>query len=101
MKPNIEPNSLYTAEISQFFKSLAWPKGFKAQIVERTAADDLFLQFIVFRDNFESFDGEDKRQIAMMVKEFMEKVRGMGVPIYMEVAKGDGRAETSRVRVAN
>jgi hypothetical protein len=27
----------------------------------------------------------------MMVKEFMEKVRGMGVPIYMQVAKGDGQ----------
>lgn len=81
--------SLYTRDISTFFHSRQWPKGFKAQIVEK----ELYLQFVVFRDNFNSFDGEDRLQIAMLVKEFMEKVRGMGVPIYMEVAKGDGRAE--------
>lgn len=69
-----------------------------AQIVERKTLDDLYLQFVVFRDNFNSFDGEDRLQIAMMIKEFMEKVRGMGVPIYMEVAKGDGR-EATGVRV--
>lgn len=92
---------LYSPEISVFFKTRRWPKGFKAQIVERTAAStgDPYLQFVVFRNNFESFDGEDKKQIAMMVKEFMEKVRSMGVPIYMEVAKGDGRAEENRVRL--
>lgn len=95
----MEANGLYTKEISQHFHSLRWPKKLKVQIVERKAADDLFLQFILFRDNFETFDGEDKKQIAMMVKEFMEKVRGMGVPIYMEVSKGDGRAETTRVRM--
>jgi hypothetical protein len=95
LQPNIEQGSLYTAEISAHFHSRDWPKGFKAQIVERTSADQLYLQFIVFRNNFNSFDGEDRLQIAMMVKEFMEKVRGLGVPIYMEVAKGDGRAETT------
>lgn len=93
--------SLYNQEISRYFHSLRWPKGFKAQIVERTSAEQLYLQFIVFRDNFNSFDGEDRLQIAMMVKEFMEKVRGMGVPIYMEVTRGDGLAEAARVRVAN
>lgn len=93
--------SLYTKEISQHFHTRDWPKGFKAQIVERDTAGELYLQFIVFRDNFNSFDGEDRRQIAMMVKEFMEKVRGLGVPIYMEVTKGDGRAETTGVRMAN
>lgn len=97
----MQHESLYTPEIANYFHTRQWPKGFKAQIVERSAADALYLQFIVFRDNFNSFDGEDRLQIAMMVKEFMEKVRGMGVPIYMEVAKGDGVAETSRVRVAN
>lgn len=95
----MERESLYTPEISAIFHSLRWPKNFKVQIVQRKAADDLFLQFIIFRDNFESFDGVDKNQIALMVKEFMEKVRKMGVPIYMEVAKGDGRAETNRVRL--
>ena len=95
----MERESLYSPEISAFFHSLQWPKNFKVQIVERKAADDLYLQFIVFRDNFNQFDGVDRLQIAKMVKDFMEKVRKMGVPIYMEVSKGDGRAETSRVRL--
>lgn len=96
----LEPR-LFSRDISQLFHSLRWPKAFKAQLVEKTAAQtgDPYLQFVVFRDNFNAFDGEDRLQIAMQVKEFMEKVRGMGVPIYMEVAKGDGRAEGNRVRL--
>jgi hypothetical protein len=79
--------SLYSNEIRQFFQSRDWPKGLRATIAE----EEHNLNFVLFRDNFNSFDGEDRLQIAMMVKEFMEKVRGMGVPIYMQVAKGDGQ----------
>jgi hypothetical protein len=50
-----------------------------------------YLQFQLYRDNFNSFDGEDRKQIAAMVAEVMEKIRGDGIPIYMEVKKGDGR----------
>lgn len=92
--------SLFTGEISQAFHSRKWPKGLRADIVERITAQtgDPYLQLVFYRDNFNSFDGEDQLQIAMMVKEFMEKVRAMGVPIYMAVQKGDGR-DQSRVRV--
>lgn len=94
MQPNIEPNSLFTAEISQAFKSLDWPRGLKARIYERWSEQtgDPYLQLVLFADNFESFDGEDRLQIAMMVKELMEKVRKQGVPFYLKVEKGDGRA---------
>lgn len=96
-------DSLFTKEISQHLHSLRFPKGFKSLIVERvqTETGDPYLQFVIFRNNFEAFDGEDKQQIAMMVKELMEKVRGMGVPIYMQVEEGDGIAETTGVRVAH
>lgn len=90
------PESLYTREVYQLFHSLQWPKGFRPLIVE----EELCLYMVVFRDNFNSFGGEDRLQISMMVKEFMEKVRGMGIPIYMHVPKGDGRDETDRVRMA-
>lgn len=79
--------SLYSNEIRTFFLTRDWPRGLKVLIAE----EEENLNFVLFRDNFNSFDGEDRLQIAMMVKEFMEKVRGMGVPIYMQVAKGDGR----------
>lgn len=79
-------DNLYSNDIRQYFQSRQWPKGLKAFIAE----EEHNLNLVLFRDNFNSFDGEDRLQIAMMVKEFMEKVRGMGVPIYMQVARGDG-----------
>lgn len=95
--------SLYTKEISQQYHSLQFPKGFKSLVIERVQAEtgDPYLNLVIFRDNFESFDGEDKQQIAMMVKELMEKVRKAGVPIYLETMEGDGLAETTGVRVAH
>ena len=83
-------HSLFSAEISRLFHSIFEParkEGLRALITEREG----YLQMVLFRDNFNSFTGEDRLRFAMMIKEFMEKVRGMGVPIYMQVAKGDGR----------
>lgn len=96
----MQPNSLFSGEISAAFHSRQWPRGLKANIVERIAGPtgDPYLQLVLYRDNFNSFDGDDRFQIAMMVKEFIEKVRSLGVPIYMAVEKGDGR-EPSRVRL--
>jgi len=87
-------DSLYSNEIRQYLHSLKWPKGLRVDIAERMTEDTLYLQFILYRDNFETFDGVDKQHIAMQLKEFMEKVRSMGVPIYLEVAEGDGRAKS-------
>jgi len=102
LHPNIEPNSLFTKEISQYFRSLDWPRGLKARIYERWTEQtgDPYLQLVLFADNFNSFDGEDRLQIAMMVKELMEKVRKQGVPFFLKVEKGDGR-EATGVRVAD
>lgn len=80
-------NTLYTDDVRYLFRSIAWPRRLVAQIAEEEAN----LNFILFRNNFNSFDGEDRLHIAMLVKEFMEKVRGMGIPIYMQVKEGDGR----------
>lgn len=82
--------TLYSKEIKTYIRSRQWPGGLVYEVVEYE--EHLSLRF--FRDNFNSFDGEDRLQIAMMVKEVMEKVRKDGIPIYMEVAKGDGRQGT-------
>lgn len=82
-------DSLYSNEIRQYIKSRNWPKG-KRLDIEIVEYED-YLGFRLFRDNFNSFNGEDRLQIAMMIKEIMEKVRGDGIPCYLEVAKGDGR----------
>jgi hypothetical protein len=81
-------DSLYSNSIRAFAHQRAWPKGLEWTIYERN--DGLNLYFVLFRDNFNAFDGEDRLQIAMMVKELMEKVRGDGVPIYMQVVGGPG-----------
>lgn len=80
-------NSLYTDDVRYLFRSTPWPRGLACQIAEEEAN----LNLIFFRKNFNSFSGEDRLHIAMLVKEFMEKVRGMGIPIYMQVMEGDGR----------
>lgn len=82
-------DSLFTSEISVMFHSIfdtARKQGLRALITE----EDTHLQLVLFRDNFNSFTGDQRYGFAMLVKEFMEKVRAMGVPIYMEVARGDG-----------
>lgn len=82
--------SLYSKEIRAYIRSRRWPSGLVYEVVEY----EEYLSLRFFRDNFNSFDGEDRLQIAMMVKEVMEQVRKDGIPIYMEVAKGDGRRGT-------
>ena len=72
--------SLYTDDIRKYIRSRDWPKGLIYEVVEYE--EHLAMRF--FRDNFNSFDGEDRLHIAMMVKEVMEKIRSLGVPIYME-----------------
>lgn len=79
--------SLYSNELRVFVRTRNWPRHLAWEVVEY----DEHLGFRLFRDNFNSFDGEDRLQIAMMVKEVMEKIRGVGIPIYMEVVKGNGR----------
>ena len=80
--------TLYSDDIKKYVRGRQWPAGLIYEIVEY----EFHLGMRLFRDNFNAFDGEDKLQIAMMVKECMETIRKMGIPIYMEVAKGDGRA---------
>ena len=80
-------NSLYTDDVRRLYNSIPFPPGLLTQIAE----EQFNLNLIFFRNNFNTFDGEDRHHIAMLVKEFMEKVRGMGIPIYMQVKEGDGR----------
>ncbi len=82
--------TLYTPEVRNFIRTRAWPKGLVMDVIEY----DYHLGLRFYRDNFITFDGEEQRQIASMVKETMEKIRGMGIPIYMEKLErvSDGRS---------
>lgn len=78
--------TLYSDDIRRFIHS----RDFPATLQWRVSEEEYNLLFILFRDNFESFDGEDKLQIAMTIKEVMEKIRGDGIPIYLAVKPGNG-----------
>lgn len=79
--------SLYSDEIRNYIRTRSWPARLLYEIVEYND----YLGFRLFRNNFNSFDGEDRLQIAMTVKEIMEKIRADGIPIYMEVVRENGR----------
>jgi hypothetical protein len=73
-------NTLYTPEIKTFVRTRPWPKGLILDVIEY----EYHLGFVFYRDNFIQFDGEAQRQIASLVKEVMEKIRGLGIPAYLE-----------------
>ena len=85
-------DSILTPAIQQYVFSREWPSGLQIRLAERKAHPLIdmpaYIQFILYRDNFNAFDGEDRYSIAMLVKEVMEKIRGDGVPIFMEVKPG-------------
>jgi hypothetical protein len=81
--------TLYTPEVQEFVRTRDWPRGLALDVIEYPE----YLGFRFYRDNFIQFDGEDQKQIAMMVKEVMEKLRKQGIPCYMEKMEkvADGR----------
>jgi hypothetical protein len=81
--PEELPNSLLTKDVQNYVYGRDWPKGLHIRLIDKHS----YIQFVLFRDNFNTFSGEDRYQIAMMVKECMEKIRADGIPIYMEVAE--------------
>lgn len=84
--------TLYSNEIRRYIHTRDWPKGLLIDTKEifDEFHKPLYLQMILYRDNFNQFDGEDQLRIAQSVRECMEKIRKDGVPIYLEVARGSG-----------
>lgn len=80
-------NSLYTPEVRQFIRTRKWPKGLLYEVVE---FED-FLRLKFYRENINALDADAKLQMATVLNETMEGIRRGGIPIYTEVAKGDGR----------
>lgn len=78
--------SLYTDEVKQIVHAFPLPPGMLADIVEY----DLYLGFRLYRDNFETFDGEQKKFASEQIQRIFSSVRGMGCPFYLEVVAGNG-----------
>lgn len=79
--------TLYPKDVQTYLRTRAWPRGLIIEIEEYEEN----LQFILFRDNFNAFDAADREQIAQQVRQVMEKIRSLGIPIYMEVKPGNGQ----------
>lgn len=79
-------NSLYTDEVRVIVRTQPFPEGLAIEIAEYEG----HLGFRLFRDNFETFDGVDKQYIAGLVGATIKRIRDVGIPCYLEVAKGNG-----------
>ena len=79
--PRVSAGRLLTPEVRQYIHSRDWPKALQFRLKEEWAG----IYVIFYRDNFSTLDGEDQKQIAMTMKECMEKIRADGIPIFLEV----------------
>ena len=78
-----DADTLYTDDIRYFVhnETQVLPKGLAFDIVEYVT----HLSVVLYRDNFETFDGEDKAQIAGVVGRMINKIRQDGIPCLLEV----------------
>lgn len=86
-------DSLYTEELEKYLHAQDWPKGFAWRIIEidDRETNRRYLQFQVFRDNLNALDGVDKLRVAKMLNDCLSRISKSGVPIYTEVARGNGQ----------
>lgn len=92
---------LYSKEVQQILWNADWPH--KLQWTVTNGTDPLgnpILYFVLFRDNFESYDGEIKRHIAGEVGRTLEKIRKLGCPMYLSVEKDKATFDAKRNSLA-
>ena len=80
-------SSLYTEEIKRYIHAQRWPSGLLFEVEEF----DEFLRLKFFRENINALDGVDKLYLAKLLNGVLWHIRGEGIPIYTEVAVGNGR----------
>lgn len=80
-------NTLVTPDVRQLVRSVTWPKGLVFDVVEY----DEYINIRFYRENFNSFSGEDRLRIAQMVGEVITRIRSTGIWCGLEVERGDGR----------
>lgn len=83
--------TLYSDEIKRFLRQVPWTKGLVLDVIEY----DTHLAIRLYRENFETFDGEGKKAISKLIGETINAVRKQGCPIYLEVAAGNGKQNGS------
>lgn len=78
-----DAETLYTDDVRYFVhnETSVLPKGFKFDVMEYFS----HLAIVLYRDNFETFDGFDKQQIAMVIGNMINKIRQDGIPCTLEV----------------
>lgn len=88
---------LITNEIRQYIKSRPWPslngQRPKIEVMQNDYVGDEFfphVEFIMYRDNFNMFDGEQQMMIAGIMQEIHKKLRDSGIPTTLEVKAGVG-----------
>lgn len=75
--------SLLTPQVERYILGMGWPSGL--QIGLSWNYDLHYIQFILYRDNFITFSGEEHMRITALVKEMMDKLRTDNIPIFLEI----------------
>jgi hypothetical protein len=83
--------TLYTEDIRRFIFTRNWPSGLVMDIAEADEPSP-HLNLIFFRDNWLTLTFEEQQITTTIVKEVMDKVWNMGIPIY--VGKMESRYES-------
>ena len=80
--------SLYTPEVREFVRTRDWPKGFQLDIIEHEVEVEgiitPYLKFVLYRDNWLTFEPAEHLKITAIVKEVMETLRANRIPCYMD-----------------
>lgn len=79
-------NDLYDG-VRGYLLTIKWPKG----LIVDTRASDEAVWIVLYRDNFNTFDGESKISISKTVGETINAIRKQGCPCYLAVEQGNGR----------
>jgi hypothetical protein len=79
-------NTLYTNDVRAFLRSQPWPPTVKWEVREF----EEFLRLVFFRDNLNTLTVDEKMHMVTIINDVMNGIRKNGIPIYTEVAKGDG-----------
>ena len=95
--------TLYSEEVRKIIRSYPWPPGnrLRLEVDEEPLTAPTreghmkCLTLVLFRDNFNSFDGVEQLRIAKIIGELIPRLNSMGIPTQLRVAKGDGRVVNS------
>lgn len=83
----MQTETLYTDDVRTYIRSREWPANLIYEVVEY----ETYIALRFFRLNVNDLSIDDKLRLTPLVNDTMATIRNKGIPIYMEVAAGNGQ----------